>query len=163
MDLKARSVTEIVQEAYSLFSSYRPEVQLQAMTALGDYYLTERQFAQLVGRSRLYQFLNPKVKKEIPDAIPLMDSQVSTVARDYYSDKSFCRNRDGNIDLWKLYNLMTGSLKTSYIDTWLDRNVGSLFFYWKPSECFKRGFLSLVPGLIVAAMEYSEQYIRGDT
>ena len=128
IDLKARSVTEIVQEAYSLFASYRPEVQLQAMTEFNDYYLTERQFAQLVGRSRLYQFLNPKDKKEIPEVIPLMDSQVSTMARDYYSDKSFCRTSEGNINLWKLYNLMTGSLKSSYIDTWLDRNVASASF-----------------------------------
>ena len=109
------------------------------MSALGDYYLTERQFAQLVGRSRLFQFLNPKVKKEIPDAIPLMDSQVSTVARDYYSDKSFCRNRDGNIDLWKLYNLMTGSLKTSYIDTWLDRSVGASSFVGSLQNALKEG------------------------
>lgn len=127
-ELKARSVTEIVQEAYSLFASYRPEVQLQAMTGFGEDYLTEHQFAQLVGRSRLYQFLSPKIKKEIPEAIPLMDSQVSTVARDYYSDKSFCRTPDGNIDLWRLYNLFTGAVKTSYIDTFLDRSVGASSF-----------------------------------
>jgi hypothetical protein len=139
LDLKARSVTEIVQEAYSLFSSYRPEVQLQAMAVLGDYYLTERQFAQLVGRSRLYQFLNPKDKKEIPEAIPLMDSQVSMMARDYYSDKSFCRTSEGSINLWKLYNLMTGSLKTSYIDTWLDRNVGATSFVGSLQNALKEG------------------------
>ena len=127
-ELKARSVTEIVQEAYSLFASYRPEQQLEKMTEFDNYYLTESQFAQLVGRSRLYQFLPPKVKKEIPETIPLMDSQVSTMARDYYSDKSFCRTSEGNINLWKLYNLMTGSLKSSYIDTWLDRNVASASF-----------------------------------
>lgn len=130
-ELKARSVTEIVQEAYSLFASYRPEVQLQAMSDFGDDYLTEHQFAQLVGRSRLYQFLPPKVKKEIPEAIPLMDSQVSMVARDYYSNKSFCRNADGNIDLFRLFNLFTGAVKSSYIDTFLDRSVGA--------SCFVRG------------------------
>jgi len=127
-EIKARSVTEIVQEAYSLFASYRPDVQLQAMTGFGEDYLTEHQFAQLVGRSRLYQFLPPKVKKEIPEAIPLLDNQVSQISRDYYSDKSFCRTSEGNINLWKLYNLMTGSLKSSYIDTWLDRNVASASF-----------------------------------
>ena len=127
-ELKARSVSEIVQEAYSLFASFRPELQLNSMTGFGDYYLTEHQFAQLIGRSRLYQFLPVKAKKEISDAIPLMDSQISTVARDYYADKSFCRNADGNINLWKLYNLFTGANKSSYIDTFLDRNVGASFF-----------------------------------
>jgi hypothetical protein len=127
-EVKARSVSEIVQEAYSLFASYRPELQLNSMTRFGDYYLTEHQFAQLVGRSKLYQYLPRKAKKEIPEAIPLMDSQISTVARDYYADKSFCRNADGNINLWKLYNLFTGANKSSYIDTFLDRNVGASSF-----------------------------------
>lgn len=127
-EIKARSVTEIVQEAYSLFASYRPEYQIQAMTGFGDHYLTERQFAQLVGRSRLYQYLQAKAKKEISEGLPLMDSQVSTIARDYYSDKSFCRNSDGNIDLWKLYNLFTGANKSSYIDKFLDRSVGASSF-----------------------------------
>ena len=69
-----------------------------------------------------------KTKKEIADPIPLMDSQVSTVAKDYYSNRSFCRNSDGNIDLWKLYNLFTGANKSSYIDTFLDRSVGASAF-----------------------------------
>lgn len=127
-ELKARSVSEVVQETYSLFASFRPELQLQTMSGFGDYFLTEGQFAQLVGRSRLYQFLPMKAKKEIPDPIPLMDSQVSTVAKDYYSNRSFCRNPDGNIDLWKLYNLFTGANKSSYIDTFLDRVTGSSIF-----------------------------------
>jgi hypothetical protein len=127
-ELRARSIEEIVQEAFSLFSTFQPEVQLRYMNDFGDHALTESQFAQLVGRSRLYQYLPPKVKKEIQEAIPLMDAQISTVARDYYSDKSFCRDATGNIDLWKLYNLFTSAGKTSYIDTYLDRNVGASVF-----------------------------------
>jgi hypothetical protein len=138
-EVRARSVSEIVQEVYTLFASYRPEIQLQAMTGFGDNFLSEKQFAQLVGRSRLYQFLPVKVKKEIPETIPLMDSQISTVARDYYSDRSFCRNADGNINLWKLYNLMTGSLKTSYIDTWLDRSTGASSFIGGLQDALKQG------------------------
>jgi hypothetical protein len=138
-ELKARSVTEIVQEAYSLFASFQPELQLESMTGFGDHYLTEKQFAQLVGKSRLFQFLPVKVKKEIPEAIPLMDSQISTVARDYYADKSFCRNADGNIDLWKLYNLFTGANKSSYIDTFLDRSVGASCFVTGLQKALKEG------------------------
>jgi Domain of unknown function, B. Theta Gene description (DUF3871) len=138
-EIKARSVTEIVQEAYSLFASYRPEVQLQAMTGFGDYYLTERQFAQMVGRSRLFQFLPAKLKKEIHEPIPLMDSQISAVARDYYSDKSFCKDSDGNINLWKLYNLFTGANKSSYIDTLLDRGVGASSFVTGVQNALQEG------------------------
>jgi hypothetical protein len=138
-EIKARSVTEIVQEAYSLFSSYQPELQLRAMRDWNNYHLTERQFAQLVGRSRLYQYLPVIIKRDIPHAIPLMDSQISTVARDFYSDKSFCRNSDGTIALWKLFNLMTGSLKSSYIDTWLDRNAAASTFVGSLQNALKEG------------------------
>ena len=75
----------------------------------------------------MYQYLPPKVKKELP-RIPLMDSQVSMVTRDYYADESFSRNEDGDIDLWRLYNLFTGANKSSYIDTFLDRGAGSHLF-----------------------------------
>lgn len=138
-EIRARDVSELVQQAYTLFASYRPEVQLQTLCGFGDSFLTEHQFAQLVGRSRLYQFLPAKVKKEIPNAIPLMDAQVSTIARDYYSDKSFCRNQDGSIDMWKLYNLFTGANKSSYIDTFLDRGVATTSFISCLQNALKHG------------------------
>jgi len=52
---------------------------------------------------------------------PLVDSQVSMITKDYYQDQSFCRNDNGDINLWKLYNLFTGANKSSYIDTFLER------------------------------------------
>lgn len=138
-DLKARSVNEIVHEAFSLFTSFRPEIQLKAMAGFGENFLTESQFAQLVGRSRLYQFLPPKVKKEIEHPIPLADSQISSVARDYYNDQSFCRNDDGTISLWRLLNLFTGANKSSYIDTFLDRNAGATSFIKGVQDALKEG------------------------
>jgi len=89
--------------------------------------ITEQQFAQLVGRSRMYHFMPQKAKKEIP-AMPLMDSQISTLTRDYYSDESFCKTEDGLINLWRLYNLFTGANKSSYIDSYLERGVRSQRF-----------------------------------
>jgi hypothetical protein len=50
------------------------------------------------------------------------------VCKDYYKDKSFCRGRDGSINLWRLYNLFTGANKTTYIDTFLDRSVNAFNF-----------------------------------
>jgi predicted nucleic-acid-binding Zn-ribbon protein len=138
-EIRASSINEIIRQAFSLFCDFRPEQQLSTLAEMGDYSLTESQFAHLIGRSRLYQFLPVKTKKEIKDVIPLMDSQVSTVARDYYSDRSFCRNADGDLNLWKLYNLMTGSLKTSYIDTWLDRSAGASSFIGSVQNALKQG------------------------
>ena len=85
--------------------------------------ITESQFAEIIGRARMFQNMPFKLKKELPQ-FPLMDSQVNLVVKDYCSDESFCRNDLGNINLWILYNLFTGANKMSYIDNFLDRNVG---------------------------------------
>jgi len=84
--------------------------------------ITESQFAQIIGRARLYQNMPYKDRKELPQ-FPLSDSQVNLVVKDYYIDDSFCRGGVGSINLWKLYNLFTGANKMSYIDTFLDRGV----------------------------------------
>ena len=38
------------------------------------------------------------------------------------------RAENGDINLWRLYNLFTGSNKSSYIDTFLDRSVNAFRF-----------------------------------
>ena len=48
----------------------------------------------------------------------LTDTQISMVARSYYEDDNFGK---GALDMWKVYNLFTGSNKISYIDNFLDR------------------------------------------
>ena len=68
---------------------------------------------------------------------PLLDSQVSTICKDYYSDESFCKNESGDINLWKLYNLFTGANKSSYVDTFLERGVGSHSFVKVLQEALK--------------------------
>ncbi|MBO0952021.1 DUF3871 family protein [Fibrella forsythiae] len=123
-DLRVKSLDQLTSALVDLISRYRAEQQIQALAQLTDYYLTETQFAQLIGRCRLYQFLPPADKRAIPPLL-LGDQQFSTIARDYYRDESFCRQEDGLISLWNVYNLFTGAVKTSYIDTFLDRNVNS--------------------------------------
>ena len=76
----------------------------------------------------MYQYLPLKTKKALDTAVPISETQISTVGRDYYEDKSFCREESGDINLWKVYNLFTGATKSSYIDSFLDRTVGSLLF-----------------------------------
>jgi hypothetical protein len=39
------------------------------------------------------------------------------VFRDFYKDESFCRDANGDINLWKLYNLFAGANKSTYIDS----------------------------------------------
>lgn len=126
-DLRVTSLAELFNRVFQLFTRFDAKRQLEQLSALNDYSLTEQQFALLIGRSRLYQYLPSKQKKEI-EPMPLSDSQITSVARDYFQDKSFCRSEDGKIDLWKMYNLFTSATKSSYIDTFLDRNAGSYMF-----------------------------------
>jgi len=126
-EIRVKSLSELALEVYQLLADFKIERRLNQLHQLGDYYLKEKQFAQLLGRSRMYSYL-PVSQKKVIVPIPINDSQVSAIAREYYHDKSFCRNNQGDINLWKLYNLFTGSNKTSYIDTFLDRGAGCTNF-----------------------------------
>jgi len=126
-DLRVMSVQELFNRVFQLLTRFDADRQLDYLKTLSEYSLTEHQFAQLIGRSRLYNYL-PKKQKAGIDKLPLSDTQISTVARDYYQDHSFCKSNDGSIDMWRVYNLFTSSAKSSYIDSFLDRNTGSLLF-----------------------------------
>ncbi len=126
-DLRARTTQELLNRAFQLFAMFNAQKHLNILRSFADYGLNEHQFAQLIGRLRMYPFLKPPQKLGIP-ALELGDSQVNTVIRDYYKDTSFCRDDDGDINLWKFYNLLTGANKSSYIDTFLDRTVNALSF-----------------------------------
>ena len=136
LDIRARTVSELMELVYNLLTGYNAEKQIALLRSLSGYAITESQFAKLIGRARMYQYLPSKAKKEIPE-LHLGDSQVSTVARDYFKDESFCRNGNGDIDLWKLYNLFTGAVKSSYIDSFLSRSVGSSEFIATMSESLR--------------------------
>ncbi|RRB18168.1 DUF3871 family protein [Larkinella knui] len=124
-DLRVKSVAQLITAIEELIRRYRLNNHLSLMRQLTECYLTEQQFAQLIGRCRLYQYLPQAQKREIAPLL-ITDQQISIIARDYYRDHSFCREADGRISLWKLYNLLTGAVKSSYIDTFLERNVNSL-------------------------------------
>ena len=54
----------------------------------------------------------------------MTDSQINTIARNYYIDENFAK--EGNsISMWRVYNLLTGANKSSYIDSFLDRAVNA--------------------------------------
>ena len=126
-ELKAMSFVDLEDKTLQLFSSYNIHRHLNAMEQLSNYSLTESQFAQLIGKGRLYNFLPKKEKLLLPELL-LNDGHLTTVAKDYYQDESFCKNENGDINLWRFYNLLTGSNKTSYLDKFLDRGVNAFDF-----------------------------------
>ena len=103
------------------------EKQIYEMQDLTTQSLTEHQFAQLIGKSRLYNFISKEDKLDIP-LLQFNDSHINSIARDYYQDESFCRDENGNINLWNVYNLFTSANKSSYIDSFLSRNVNAFEF-----------------------------------
>lgn len=126
-EVKAMSIIDLEDKMRELFSSYCLQSHLNSMIQLAKYSLTESQFAQIIGKGRLYNFL-PKSEKSILPELLLTDGHLTTVAKDYYNDDSFCKDEFGNINLWNFYNLLTGSNKSSYLDTFLDRGVNAFHF-----------------------------------
>lgn len=127
MDLTVSSLDELYRQVLTLISGYDESAHLKKMNLLREYELSENQFAQILGKGRLYQYLPKKEKKEIPELL-INDTQISRIAEYYYSDPNFKRQRNGNIDLWRFYNLLTGAVKSSYIDKFLERDVNSFEF-----------------------------------
>jgi hypothetical protein len=126
-DLKVKDAKQLKDGIMKLLYNYDMQQQLTFLHGLDNYALTEHQFAQVIGRCRLYQHLPYQQKLEIP-ALHLSDTQLNAVAKDYYRDVSFCKDDHGDINLWRLYNLFTGANKSSYIDTFLDRTVNATSF-----------------------------------
>ena len=125
--IRVGSLEELQSKISDLIQSYNAEKHLEAMKKLSEQTMTEQQFAQLIGKARLYNYL-PKEEKAVIPELMLIDSQISTIAKDYYNDVNFNRNDDGTINLWNVYNLFTGANKGSYIDSFLSRNVNAFDF-----------------------------------
>ncbi len=126
-DVRVKSMGQLKLAMHALFTSYNAANQIDVFKQLRKYILNEQQFAHLIGRCRMFHYL-PVAEKEMLTPLYLSDTQLGAVVKDFYKDKSFSRDRSGNINLWKLYNLFTGSNKSSYIDTFLDRSVNASDF-----------------------------------
>lgn len=127
LDLKVKSLQELYAKSYELFTGYDAVDQISRMEQLPELDLSESQFAKLIGRARMYQYLSKEEKLHIPELL-INDTQISRVAESYYSDENFSRYESGRIDLWRFYNLMTGAVKSSYIDKFLEREVNAYDF-----------------------------------
>lgn len=126
-EMRVGNYRELQSKILELIQGYNAQNHLQEMKQLSQHNLTEQQFAQFIGRARLYHYLPKQEKSQIPELL-LNDGQISTIAKDYYLDDSFCRNDNEDINLWNVYNLFTGANKSPYIDSFLSRNVNAFDF-----------------------------------
>lgn len=120
-ELKVMDVHSLFNAAIQLFQDYNVAKHLHYMGAFKDSYMTEHQFAQFLGKCRLYQYLPNEQKRILPQML-MTDTQIGIVAKSFYHDDNFSLpDNQREISMWNVYNLLTGANKTSYIDNFLDR------------------------------------------
>lgn len=122
-DLRVSSTNELYRSALELFNGYNAAKHIHLMQSLGDTYMSEHQFCQIIGRMRLYQCLPTGYQKALPRML-LTDTQINSVAKAYINDDNF-GSFSNELDMWKFYNLLTGANKSSYIDSFLDRSLNA--------------------------------------
>ena len=124
-DIRALSPGEIYQHTLRLLDTYDMAKHIYLLQSLGDLYLSETQFALILGKMRLYNYLPQRIQRGIPEML-ITDSMVNSVARQYYRDPNFKVSGGGELSMWNFYNLLTGACKGSYIDTFLSRQANAL-------------------------------------
>lgn len=126
-DLRVSSPLELAERTNLLFQSYNRREHLEVMKKMNDFYLTENQFAHLIGKMKLYPHLDKEAKKEL-FPLKINDTQINSIVKDYNLDPNFSKSKDDKISLWNVYNLFTEANKSTYIDSNLERNVNAYEF-----------------------------------
>ena len=122
-NLEVSSTSDLFRSVLEMFNRYDPAKHIHLMQTLGNSYLTEHQFAQILGKMRLYQCLPQGYQKSVPRLL-ITDTQINSVAKAYIQDENF-GGFGGNLSMWRFYNLLTGANKSSYIDSFLDRSLNA--------------------------------------
>ena len=122
-NLEVSSTGDLFRSVLEMFNHYDPAKHIHLIQTLGNSYLTEHQFAQILGKMRLYQCLPQGYQKSIPRLL-ITDTQINSVAKAYIQDENFS-GFGSDLSMWRFYNLLTGANKSSYIDSFLDRSLNA--------------------------------------
>ena len=123
LNIEVMSLHDLYKAVLDLFYNFNLEKDIQLLQSLTQTRLTESQFAQIVGRMRLYQALPSYLQREIPKLL-ITDSQINNVCRDYYNNPNF-GHTDNTISLFDFHNLLTEANKSSYIDSYVQRGINA--------------------------------------
>jgi hypothetical protein len=126
-DIRVSSVLELKAKIYELINSYDKKKHLQQMNEMNCFSITEATFAHLIGKMKLYSFLDKETKRNLFH-LNINDNQINSIIKDYHIDPNFARFENGTIDFWRLYNLFTEANKSNYIDTNFEKNVNAFEF-----------------------------------
>lgn len=123
LQLEVMNLNDLYKAILELFYNFNPAREIHLMQNLAKSYLTETQFAQIVGRMRLYQALPNGYQRSVPQLL-ITDSQINNVCRNYFCNPDFGA-KDNTISMFDFHNLLTEANKSSYIDTYLQRAVNA--------------------------------------
>jgi hypothetical protein len=123
LSLEVMDLKQLYTQVMELFNQFNPARDIHLMQTLSNTYLTETQFAQIIGRMRLYQALPQGLSRRIPRLL-ITDSQINNVCRGYYHNEDF-GGQGGSLSMWNFHNLLTEANKSSYIDSYLSRAVNA--------------------------------------
>jgi len=120
-----RSISDLARLVEELFQNYNFRAHIDMMQKMSAIKISENEFAQFIGKSRMYRYVPDEVKNNL---IPMLfgDQQMGAIVKDYYSDDNFkADNTTREIDLWRLYNLLTGVNKSTYLDQFIQRAINA--------------------------------------
>lgn len=123
--IECLSVEDIYAKALELFQQFNPikDIVLRDLASLGETRVTEQQFANILGRLRLYQFIpGSDVKAMGLPIITMGDQAVTQAAKNYMTNPNFGKEEGVDITAWQLLNIFNEACKNAYIDRFLERN-----------------------------------------
>lgn len=123
LNLEVMSIHELYKSVLELFYKFNLEKDIELLQNLTKVRLTETQFAQIVGRMRLYQALPSYQQRRIPKLL-ITDSQINNVCRDYYNNPNFGA-KNSTISMFDFHNLLTEANKSSYINDYVQRGINA--------------------------------------
>jgi hypothetical protein len=126
-ELGIKSVSQLKYAVENLISQYNASKHLNMMKSMTNMEISETEFAQVIGRSRMYRHLPDYARKDIQPML-FGDQQVGAVVQSYYHDPNFGNEGGGSISTWQFYNLLTGANKSTYIDNFLEKGVNATDF-----------------------------------
>lgn len=126
-DVKVNSLDELVRLIHEMIKGFQAEAYLNTLAEFANLHISERQFAQMLGKAKLYQQLSNSEKSDKPHFL-FGENNLSLIALLYYKSPFFARDANGNINLWNLYNLFTWANKSNYIDRFLERGLNASEF-----------------------------------
>ncbi len=123
LNIEVMSLHDLYKAVLDLFYNFNLEKDIQLLQTLTQIRLSETQFAQIIGRMRLYQALPSYLQRELPKLL-ITDSQINNVCRDYYNNPNF-GHKNNTITLFDFHNLLTAANKSSYINDYVQRGINA--------------------------------------